>query len=97
MTERCAVCGAASLEPIERYARLRRVTSDCRPFDSGGALSQCATCRAVQKPDTPQWRADCARIYAAYDSYGVTDGIEQAVRSGDQASPRRRSRTSPTR
>lgn len=83
MTEQCAVCGAASLEPVAHFSRLRRVTSDCRPFDSGGELRQCGRCRAVQKPDTPQWRAECARIYAAYDSYGVSDGNEQAVRSGD--------------
>jgi len=83
MTERCVVCGAESLEPIDPFARLRRVTSDCRPFEGGGELRQCAQCGAVQKPDTPRWRAECARIYAAYDSYGLTDGIEQAVRSGD--------------
>lgn len=83
MTEQCVVCGAASLEPVAGFSRLRRITSDCRPFDNGGALRQCARCHAVQKANTPQWRADCERIYAAYDSYGVSDGAEQAVRSGD--------------
>jgi len=37
----------------------------------------------VQKPNTPRWRADCDKIYAAYDGYGVSDGNEQAFRSGD--------------
>jgi 2-polyprenyl-3-methyl-5-hydroxy-6-metoxy-1,4-benzoquinol methylase len=83
MTQRCVVCGAVGLAEVPHFSRLRRVTSDCRPFDSGGELRQCARCHAVQKPDTPQWRAECRRIYAAYDSYGVSDGAEQAVRSGD--------------
>lgn len=83
MTQRCVVCGATSLDEVPHFSRLRRVTSDCRPFEGGGELRQCAQCGAVQKPDTPQWRAECARIYAAYDSYGVSDGAEQAVRSGD--------------
>ncbi|MBX3503315.1 MAG: class I SAM-dependent methyltransferase [Alphaproteobacteria bacterium] len=83
MAQHCVVCGASSLQPVTKFARLRRVTSDCRPFDSGGELGQCARCGAVQKPDTLRWRADCARIYAAYDSYGLSGGAEQAVRSGD--------------
>jgi len=83
MAQTCVVCGEASLEPVPGFSRLRRVTSDCRPFAAGGELCQCARCGAVQKPNTPRWRADCDRIYAAYDSYGASDGNEQAVRSGD--------------
>jgi SAM-dependent methyltransferase len=83
MTQRCVVCGAASLDEVPHFSQLRRVTSDCRPFESGGELRQCARCHAVQKPSTPRWRAECERIYAAYDSYGASDGNEQAVRSGD--------------
>lgn len=83
MTQQCVVCGAATLDEVPHFSQLRRVTSDCRSFESGGELGQCATCHAVQKPNTPRWRAECERIYAAYDSYGPSDGAEQAVRSGD--------------
>lgn len=83
MTLICAACGATSLKIVPNYNRLRRVTSDCRPFAVGGDLRQCGRCGTVQKADTEQWRADCAAIYADYETYALSDGVEQAVRSGD--------------
>lgn len=83
MTMTCAVCGDARLNVVHSYSRLRRVTSDCRPFAVGGDMRQCARCGTVQKADTPQWRADCASIYADYVTYALSEGVEQAVRSGD--------------
>src|SRR5271169_6164144 len=35
----CRVCGAAALEEFPQFARLPRVTSDCRPFPAGGRLA----------------------------------------------------------
>jgi len=80
----CEVCGGP-LAAIPGYGGLRRMTSDCRPFATGGSLYACASCGAVQKRNDEAWRADCATIYAMYDSYGLTGGAEQAVRSADGA------------
>ncbi len=78
----CEVCGGA-LIAIEGYGGLRRMTSDCRPFAAGGTLHRCAACGAVQKQNDEAWRADCTRIYADYDSYGLSGGVEQSVRAAD--------------
>jgi len=83
MSAACQVCRGAPVVAISNFERLRRVTSDCRPFKRQGKLCQCMACGAVQKPDDNQWRADCAAIYGAYDSYGLSEGLEQSVRSGD--------------
>jgi SAM-dependent methyltransferase len=80
----CEICGGALTE-IPGYGRLRRMTSDCRPFAAGGALYACTSCGGVQKRNDASWRDDCARIYAAYDSYGLSAGVEQSVRSADGA------------
>ena len=80
----CEVCGGR-LAAIPGYGGLRRMTSDCRPFEAGGALYACASCGAVQKRNDAAWRDDSARIYAAYDSYALSNGVEQAVRSADGA------------
>jgi SAM-dependent methyltransferase len=83
MTASCEVCGGTVLIAVDGYEHLRRVTSDCRPFPAGGRLFHCADCGAVQKRNDATWQADCARIYSAYDSYGLTGGVEQVVRSAD--------------
>ncbi len=79
----CEICNEAGLGIVPNFGHLRRVTSDCRPFARDGALFQCRRCGAVQKCNDAAWRADCATIYAAYDSYGLSGGVEQSVRSGD--------------
>ena len=78
----CGVCGAELPPPIPGFSGRRRVTSDCKPYPAGGALAECASCGAVQKPNDAAWRADCDAIYDAYDNYALTDGVEQSVRGG---------------
>ena len=80
--ERCRVCGGERLDEVVGYSALARVTSDCKRFAPGGWLAQCPDCSTVQKRDDAAWRADCAAIYAAYDNYSLSGGVEQAVRSG---------------
>jgi len=82
MVADCAICGAPLTGTIPGFARLHRVTSDCKPYPPGGALAACASCGAVQKPGDAAWQADCAAIYGAYDNYALTGGIEQSVRGG---------------
>jgi SAM-dependent methyltransferase len=85
MSVTCQVCRGAPVVAISNFERLLRVTSDCRPFKRQGKLCQCPACGAVQKLNDDQWRADCAVIYGAYDSYGLSEGLEQSVRSSDGA------------
>ncbi len=78
----CIVCGTGTLTAINGYSDLSRITSDCRPFEKGGALFKCSQCLAVQKSDSPAWRLDCEKIYKSYDVYSVSAGLEQSVRGG---------------
>jgi SAM-dependent methyltransferase len=77
----CKICDSSALAEIETYSSLARVTSDCKGFPRGGRLVQCESCGAVQKRDDAAWRADCAAIYAGYDNYSLSGGVEQSVRS----------------
>ncbi|GAB6039371.1 class I SAM-dependent methyltransferase [Endothiovibrio diazotrophicus] len=79
MTMACHLCGAESLVAVTGFEALARVTSDCRPWPAGGRLSVCTRCGAVQKPATPQWREECARIYGEYALYTQSGGEEQPV------------------
>jgi SAM-dependent methyltransferase len=87
----CRVCGAVALDGFPQFARLPRVTSDCRPFPAGGRLAICGECAAVQKPVDARWREEAAAIYAAYDVYFQSGGVEQAVFDPATGAPRRRS------
>ena len=87
----CRVCGAEALEEFLQFARLPRVTSDCRPFPAGGRLAICGRCAAVQKPVDARWREEAAAIYSAYDVYFQSGGVEQAVFDPATGAPRRRS------
>ncbi|MEM7057099.1 MAG: class I SAM-dependent methyltransferase [Pseudomonadota bacterium] len=78
----CGVCSAELPNPIAGFEARHRVTSDCKPFGPGGKIAQCEACGVVQKPNDAQWRADCNRIYGAYDNYSLTGGVEQSVRGG---------------
>ena len=79
MASSCHVCGASNLSPLDGFERLPRVTSDCRPFPSGGKLAVCGGCGAVVKPADATFLADIAAVYAEYDAYYQGGGSEQAV------------------
>ena len=46
-----------------------RVTSDTRPWRSGGKLAVCGECGTVVKPLDEMWRIEAGEIYAGYDLY----------------------------
>jgi len=75
----CRVCGEARFVVFDTYAALPRITSDCRPFRSGGELRLCCSCGAVQKIATARWLAEIAEIYREYTPYYQSEGAEQAV------------------
>jgi SAM-dependent methyltransferase len=64
-------------------AKLGRVTSDCRPWPAGGKLCVCADCGCIQKAIDAEWLDDVGRIYAAYDIYHQSGGIEQGIFTPD--------------
>lgn len=75
----CQICGADSLEEIESYRALPRVTSDVKPWPAGGQLAFCADCGGVQKIVTSRWRDEAAQIYRDYEVYHQSGGVEQRV------------------
>lgn len=78
----CHLCGAGSLQVVEGFDTLRRVTSDCKPWPRGGRLCVCRACGCVQKAVDAKWLSEIERIYGDYSIYYQSDGIEQAVFDG---------------
>lgn len=75
----CQVCGDARLEFIHEISKLRRITSDCRPFPAGGQIAICCVCGTVQTVPTAIWREEVAQIYQDYKIYDQSSGVEQGV------------------
>jgi 2-polyprenyl-3-methyl-5-hydroxy-6-metoxy-1,4-benzoquinol methylase len=76
---------------VEGFESLPRVTSDCRSFKSGGTLSICEVCGAIQKPNIPNWELEINEIYSSYQPYHQSNGIEQSVFDNKSGEPRLRS------
>jgi SAM-dependent methyltransferase len=87
----CLICGEPTLLQVREFAALPRITSDCRPFATGGALAVCQACASVQKiPDT-RWLSEIASIYSDYAAYSLAGGEEQLVLDPQSGQPRKRS------
>lgn len=88
----CAVCGQRSIVTVAGFAALPRVSSDCRPFPSGGQIGVCGQCGTIQKPDDAVWRSEALSIYRRYDMFRQSaERAEQAVFENDAGAPVRRS------
>jgi SAM-dependent methyltransferase len=87
----CHVCGVRALEPHRSFSALGRVTSDCRPWPSGGRLATCAHCGVAQAQVDDDWRREAAAIYDDYVIYREAAGLEQKVFGAEGAAqPRSR-------
>ena len=75
----CSICGTGVLEELLEYRSLRRVTSDCRAWPTGGRLGVCRACGAAQKPADAAFLAEIDDIYRSYTIYHQAAGAEQAV------------------
>ncbi|MBF0424538.1 MAG: class I SAM-dependent methyltransferase [Magnetococcales bacterium] len=75
----CHLCGAQTLDLAPAYDRLFRVTSDCRPFGSGGAIGCCCHCGLIQKRVDAQWEAEARTIYDTYRIYAQSGGGDHAL------------------
>lgn len=75
----CLICKTGTVAEIDGYRRLRRVTSEVKPFRTGGRIGVCPCCGAVQKIFDDTTRPDIDAIYANYDLYPLSDGVEQPI------------------
>ena len=75
----CHLCGSIDLEVASGYSALKRVTSDCKPWQAGGLLALCRQCGLVQSPATRRWTEDAEHIYRDYTIYHQSGGGEQSV------------------
>jgi len=88
---RCQVCSTGALEVVEEYRALPRVTSDAKPWPSGGTLTVCVDCGAIQKLPDQGWLREVKNIYDDYEMYYLSAGAEQLVfTSGGDSEPRSR-------
>ena len=87
----CRICGASTPTEISEFGQLPRVTSDCKPFPSGGRIAVCGTCGGVQKPENRRWLDEIDSIYREYEIYFQSGGVEQAVFEPVGGVPRQRS------
>jgi SAM-dependent methyltransferase len=77
--EACHICPCGTVEEIASYPSLTRIASDSTVWKMGGRLGICTSCGAVQKPITPEWKAEATEIYRRYNIYHVSGGTEQQV------------------
>ncbi|MGA1823322.1 MAG: class I SAM-dependent methyltransferase [bacterium] len=75
--EQCHICCARKVAIINEFADLHRVTSDCRPWMSGGKLGVCKSCGCVQKIIDKDFLRDSNMIYNSYSVYHQAAGEEQ--------------------
>lgn len=86
----CQACGAADLHAIEGFQDLPRVTSDSKPFRSGGRLFVCERCGTVQKIVDSEWLREIGEIYRDYEMYHQSAANDQAVFDPVSGRPRGR-------
>ena len=82
MPARCQICESASLAIVDDVSKLPRVTSDSQPFRPGAMVGVCRSCGTVQSVPTESWKAEIAEIYANYQIYRQSSGVEQGVVDG---------------
>lgn len=87
----CQVCNKNQLQLIKGFDSLPRITSDCKPFPTGGKLAVCMVCGAVQKIPDPGWLQEISQIYADYEAYSIANGEEQLVLDPITGTPIKRS------
>jgi SAM-dependent methyltransferase len=79
VTHPCQACTAERLLEISGFSQLPRVTSDSKPFRSGGKLAVCQACGMVQKLPDERWLAEIGEIYRDYEMYHQSAANDQAV------------------
>ncbi len=75
----CHLCAAGGVVEVAGFTALRRVTSDCRPWEAGGRLGVCPSCGAVQSAVDDAWRTEVAQIYRSYAMFHHRTGTDHAI------------------
>ncbi|MCX6122152.1 MAG: class I SAM-dependent methyltransferase [Ignavibacteriales bacterium] len=75
----CHYCGSSRIVEIVDFSGLHRVTSDCKPWRSGGRLGWCQDCGFPQTIIDDAWRAEVSLIYNNFTVYHQSNGLEQSV------------------
>ena len=78
----CHICGM-NLELVTNFGEFFQVTSDCKPWFSGGLIGLCEICATIQKPVTEKWKHDISKIYSQYSIYSQGNGFEQPIFNQD--------------
>ena len=89
--DKCIVCKKANLTEFSLFRELKQVTSDCKPWSSGGRLAICSKCSTIQKIIDPYFLKNISEIYSQYDMFHQSEGIEQSVFSSTTGSFEKRS------
>jgi SAM-dependent methyltransferase len=79
VTHLCQACAVDRLLEIPGFSQLPRVTSDSKPFRTGGHLAVCQSCGMVQKLPDAQWLGEIGEIYRDYEMYHQSAANDQAV------------------
>ncbi len=75
--KRCHICGSLQILGLADSDVLKRVSSDCLPMFSATLLLSCLDCGALITDTTPEWHRACAEVYAEYEVYGQSGGVEE--------------------
>jgi ubiquinone/menaquinone biosynthesis C-methylase UbiE len=75
----CHYCGSNRIVEIADFSGLNRVTSDCKPWQSGGRLGWCQDCGFPQTLIDHAWQAEVQLIYDNFTVYHQSSGQEQSV------------------
>jgi SAM-dependent methyltransferase len=73
----CHLCGSADVTVVKAESALRFVTSDARPWQGEASFQVCGSCATIQKVTDGAWQTEIKSIYAGYDIYQQSGGIEQ--------------------
>lgn len=75
----CKLCYSKNIIEVSEFRSLPRVTSDCRPWRSGGNLFCCQMCSAIQKTDSTTWLEEIKNIYQEYTLSPDLGGAAQPI------------------
>lgn len=76
--KKCHVCRVPQGVDLTASKALKRVSSDCLPmFRNPPSLLSCQNCGTLTTDTTLEWRRACKDIYAEYEAYRQSGGIEE--------------------
>jgi len=87
---KCLCCGSSSLNELEKFNSLKRVTSDAKLFAHGGNISICNECALIQKYCDKKWLSEIAKIYGSYTTFAINGVSDQLVYDQSTQSMRNR-------